>query len=70
MKTRIAAVKTIIQAQISLAGEFNIEISTLALRGNTQVQANESLTGSLEEAQHKLDNLLNQINERSPIKVN
>ncbi len=51
------------QGQIKLAGEFNIEVSTLAVQLNAQEQANKNITISLNNALQRTDNLLKEVTE-------
>jgi chromosome segregation ATPase len=51
------------QGQIKLAGEFNLEISTLAVQLNAKEQETEIMSSSLAEAQQRINNALAEISE-------
>ncbi len=51
------------KAQTKLAGEFNLEISTLAVQLSCQQKENEKLALSADSAQQKIDNLVAVVSE-------
>lgn len=51
------------QRQIELAGEFNLEVSTLAVQLNAKEQETEIMSSSLAEAQQRINNALAEISE-------
>ena len=51
------------QRQIELAGEFNLEVSTLAVQLNGKEQEAENLSHSLADAEQRVNNALTEISE-------
>ena len=51
------------EGQIKLAGEFNLEVSTLAVQLNAKEQETEIMSSSLAEAQQRINNALAEISE-------
>jgi len=57
------------QGQIKLAGEFNLEVATLAVQLASKDKEVESLTHSLAEAQQRINDALTEISELKTEKV-
>jgi len=51
------------EGQIKLAGEFNLEISTLAIQLNAKEQETENVTHSLAEAEQRINNVQTEVSE-------